>query len=59
MTGNTIGAIVALAACLVLAIGGLRAHRLTPRRTMMFAAAWAAIIIALMLIVQAFGISVR
>lgn len=59
MNGQSIGALVAIAMCLVLVVSGLRSHRLSRQRTLLFAGAWVAIIVLLVLVLQAFGIAVQ
>ena len=59
MNGQSIGALIAVAMCMVLVVSGLRTHRLGRQRTMLFAGAWIAIIIGVVLIIQVFGIQVQ
>ncbi|WP_156839199.1 hypothetical protein [Novosphingobium aquimarinum] len=59
MNGQSIGALIAIAMCMVLVVGGLRSHQLSRQRMALFAGAWVAIIIGLVLLIKAFGIGVR
>lgn len=59
MNGNSIGALIGIAMCLVLVVVGLRSHRLSRQRMLLFASAWGVIIVVLVLVIQAFGITVE
>jgi putative Ca2+/H+ antiporter (TMEM165/GDT1 family) len=59
VNGNSIGALIGIAMCLVLVVGGLRSHRLSRQRMLLFAGAWGVIIVVLVLVIQAFGITVE
>jgi hypothetical protein len=59
VNGQTIGALIAIAMCMVLVVGGLNSHQLSRQRALLFATAWVTIIVALVLLIKALGIGVR
>ncbi len=55
MSGDAIAAIVAVAACMVLALRGFGSYRLTRNRTLAIAAIWVAVIAGLAIVLQHFA----